>query len=189
MTGFDKLQYPRLPDKEEFHSKLNNMDISDEDYAHAQKVWNAFRCKKMGDYHDLYMKTDMLLLTDVMENFGDMYTSVHKLDPLHYYTAPLAWDAALKKTKVQLELIPCFLEVDMEYPKELHDLHNNMPVAPEHVMVRKVKKLIPGLNDRAKYIIHHRALKQCISLGLKVMKIHCGVKFKVRPWLIIQGRE
>ncbi len=88
MTGFDKLQYPRLPDKEEFHNKLSNTDISDEDYSHAQKVWNAFGCKTMGDYHDLYMKTDVLLLADVMEDFRDMCASEYGLDPLHYYTVP-----------------------------------------------------------------------------------------------------
>ncbi len=92
MTGFDKLQYPRLPDKKEFHSKLNNTDISDEGYAQAQKVWDAFGCKTMGDYHDLYIRTDVLLLADVMEDFRDKRMSVCGLDALHCYTATgLAW--------------------------------------------------------------------------------------------------
>ena len=68
MTGFDRLQYSQLPAKSEFHSELNNTDISEKDYAHPKKVWSAFKCKTMRDYHDLYLKTDILLLTDIMEN-------------------------------------------------------------------------------------------------------------------------
>ena len=82
MTGFDKLQYDRLPAKSEFHIKLNGSDISDEDYEHAQKVWKTFGCETMRDYHDLYLKTDVLLCLYIMsiQHYG--------LDPLHYYTAP-----------------------------------------------------------------------------------------------------
>ena len=103
MTGFDKLQSDRLPEKKEFHSKLNNTDISDEDYAHAQNVWKTFGCKTMRDYHDLYLKTDVLLLTDIMENFRKLCMKNYGLEPMCYYTAPgLAWDAALKITNVNL---------------------------------------------------------------------------------------
>ncbi len=92
MTGFDKLQYSRLPAKSEFHSKLNNMDIGDEDYAHAKKVWDAFECRTMRDYHDLYLKMDVLLLTDIMENVREICISNYGLDPMWYYTVPgLAW--------------------------------------------------------------------------------------------------
>ncbi len=76
--------------------------------------------------------------------------------------------------------IPCILEVDLEYPDKLH---NDLPLALEHVMVGKVEKLIPNLNDKTKYVIHRRALKQYISMGLKVTKIHRGVKFEESPWL------
>ncbi|CAB3985783.1 uncharacterized transposon-derived, partial [Paramuricea clavata] len=92
MTGYDKLQYDKLPSKKEFYSKLNNTDISDEDYEHAQKVWKTFDCKTMRDYHDLYLKTDVLLLTDVMCRFRKICIENYGLDPLHHYTAPgLAW--------------------------------------------------------------------------------------------------
>ena len=73
--------------------------------------------------------------------------------------------------------IPCILEVDLEYPDKLH---NDLPLALEHVMVGKVEKL---KNDKTKYVIHRRALKQYISMGLKVTKIHRGVKFEESPWL------
>ncbi len=79
--------------------------------------------------------------------------------------------------------ILCILEVDLEYPDKLHDIHNDLPLAPEHVMVEEVKKRIPNLNDKTKYVIHYKALKQCISMGLKVTKIHRGVKFEESPWL------
>lgn len=63
--------------------------------------------------------------------------------------------------------ISCFLEVDLEYPKRLHDLHSDYPVAPEPLKVNKVYKLIPNLNDKTKYVIHYKNLKQYISLGLR----------------------
>jgi len=73
------------------------------------------------------------------------------------------------------ENIPCILEVDMEYPEELHDLHNDYPLAPESVMVNRVEKLIPNLNHKERYVIHHRNLKQCLALGMKLKKIHHGI--------------
>ena len=80
--------------------------ISDEDYAHAQKVWDVFHCNTFGEYHDLYLKTDVLLLADVFENFINVCLTTYELGPTHYYTAPgLSWDAMLKHTQVQLELI------------------------------------------------------------------------------------
>ena len=77
----------------------------------------------------------------------------------------------------------CILEVELEYPKELHDLHNEYPLAPERIKVNNVEKLIPNLNDKEKYILHHDNLKQYESLGLKITKIHRGIKFEERPWL------
>jgi len=73
------------------------------------------------------------------------------------------------------ENIPCILEVDMEYPEELHDLHNDYPLAPESVVVNRVEKLIPNLNHKERYVIHHRNLKQCLVLGMKLKKIHHGI--------------
>ena len=265
MDTLERLKETKLPPKEAFYSKLNNEDVSDEDYAHAQKVWRVFKMEHFKDYHDLYNETDVLLLADVFESFRNICIKNYKLDPAHYYTAPgLAWDAALKITGVELELLSdidmllivengirggvfmisnrygkannkymgdsfdakepskyityldannlygwamskplpthgfkwmgeselenwekhsCILEVDLEYPKSLHDLHNDYPLAPERIEVNKIDKLIPNLGYKEKYIIHYENLKQYLRLGLKLVKIHSGLKFKESPWL------
>ena len=77
----------------------------------------------------------------------------------------------------------CILEVDLEYPEELHDEHNEYPLAPERLKVNKVNKLIPNLMNKEKYIIHYENLKLYLNLGLKLTKIHRGIKFNERPWL------
>ena len=106
VTGLDKLLETRLPPKEAFYSRLNDDHISDEDYQHAVNVWNTFGCKTIRDYHNLYLKTDVLLLADVFENFRKNCLKYYHLDPAHYYTSPgLAWDACLKETRQQLELL------------------------------------------------------------------------------------
>ena len=81
------------------------------------------------------------------------------------------------------EKIPCILEVDLEYPKELHDLHNDYPLAPERVKLNKTEKLTPNLWDKKNYVIHYEALKQYLRLGLKLTHIHRGIKFKESQWL------
>ena len=262
--NFGKLSSTSLPPKESFHSILNDSRISEEDYQHAQNVWKTFNMKTMRDYHDLYLKSDVLLLSDVIENFRDVCLDNYHLDPAFYYTAPgLAWDACLKITKVRLELLhdyemlmmvekgirggvsmistrygkannpymkdydpdqptkyisyldannlygwamckplptkgfkwmkkeelknwksmSCILEVSLTYPEKLHDLHNDYPLAPERLIVNKVEKLIPNLNDKKKYVIHHETLKLYLSLGLKLTKIHRGITFKESAWL------
>ncbi|WAR16232.1 LOW QUALITY PROTEIN: hypothetical protein MAR_030826 [Mya arenaria] len=106
VDGLEKLAETQLPPKNEFYSKLSGDDISDEDYVHAQQVWKEFKCKIMRDYHNLYLTSDVMLLADVFETFRDVCLTNYNLDPAWYYTAPgLAWDAALKLTKVMLELI------------------------------------------------------------------------------------
>ena len=269
MSDFKKLNVNKLPPKSKFYSRLNDSNITNEEYEHAQNVWKGFNCETMRDYHDLYLKTDVLLLADVMENYRNVCIENYGLDPLWYYTAPgLAWDAALKISKIELELITnpdmylmvengirggistimkryakannpyvndfnpkkentyiqyldannlygwamsqplpvnefkwmevselqnwnrlcegkgCILEVDLEYPENLHDNHNEYPLAPERLRVNKVDKLIPNLNNKEKYVVHHRSLKQYLDLGLKLIKIHRGgVKFNERTWL------
>jgi len=209
-NSLSKFEDTQLPPKEEFYSKLNDSDISPEDFKHAQKVWDRFKMKRFLEYHDLYLLTDVVLLADVFENFRDVCLKNYEIDPCWYYSAPgLAWDACLKKTEVQLELLsdpdmlliieqgicggvsmiskryakannkymkdfnskekskfiqrldannlygwamgqplpvsdfkwmkekdldnweefPCILEANLEYPKELHDLHNDYPLA------------------------------------------------------------
>ena len=102
----EKLKETQLPPKEAFYSKLNDDGISDENCTHAQEVWKTFKMKNLEDYHNLYNRVDVLLLADVFENFREICIRNYNLDPAHYYTAPgLAWDAALKVTKVKLELL------------------------------------------------------------------------------------
>ena len=92
--------------KEKFYSSLSGKGITDEEYAHAKQVWETFGCQNLGDYHDLYVATDTLLLADVFENFRKVCQERYGLDPAHYYSAPgLSWDALLKKTGAELELL------------------------------------------------------------------------------------
>ena len=106
MDSIERLSETELPPKSAFYSKLNDTDISDEDYAHAQTVWKEFGFKMNREYHDLYNVSDVLLLADVFENFRDVCMHNYKLDPAWYYTSPgLAWDAALKLTAIDLELL------------------------------------------------------------------------------------
>ena len=92
--------------EESFYSELNKKGITDEDYAHAQKVWNTFNIKNAGEYHDLYVQSDTLLLADVFENFKDKCIEIYELDPAHFLSAPgLAWQTSLKKAEVKLELL------------------------------------------------------------------------------------
>ena len=78
---------------------------------------------------------------------------------------------------------PCISEVDLEYPQHLHDLHNDYPLAPERLNVNRVDKLIPNLRNKTKYIVHHETLKQYLTLGLKLTKVHRGITFKESAWL------
>ena len=265
MNGIKKFSEEKLPQKEKFYSKLNDSNISDEDFDHAQRIWKEFGMKNLGEYHDLYLKSDVLLLADVFEEFRNVCMENYSLDPAWYYTSPgLSWDALLKHSGVKLELLtdpdilllfekgirggismisnrfgkannkfmgekydpwspskylayldannlygwammkplpvgdfkwmnekelghwgdfPCILEVDLEYPRGLHDLHNDYPLAPERLKIGGVEKLIPNLWDKKKYIVHHENLKLYLELGLKVKKIHRGIKFREEPWM------
>ena len=251
--------------KEAFFSKLNGEGVSDEDYEHAQRVWKEFDMKCFWHYHDLYNLSDVLLWADVFEKFRYVCPKNYGLDPAWCYTAPgLAWDAALKITNANPELLSdpdmlpmvekgirggisvitrrhgkannlyigekyneseatkyisyldannlygwammknlpahlfewmnenelmrwkkfgCILEVDLKYPEELHALHNDYPLAPETIKIGSVGKLIPNLNDKTKYILHYENLKQYEELGLKITKIHRGIKFEETAWL------
>ena len=77
----------------------------------------------------------------------------------------------------------CILEVDLEYPRSLHDLHSDYQLAPEQIKVNKVDELIPNLWNKKKYVIHYENLKEYLSLGLKLNRIHRGIKFKESQWL------
>ena len=291
MDSFEKFNH-KLPSKEDFYSILNDQHISNEDYEHAQNVWNKFSLKNMGDYHNLYHKSDILLLADVFENFRNTCLEYYKLDPCHYFTSPgLSWDAMLKMTNIKLELMTdidmfqfiekglrggisyianryskannkymkeyyenkpskyimyldannlygwamsqylptggfkwmtqkqidnidlakykedskngLILEVDLKYPQDLHNFHNDYPLAPEKVKVTDsmlsnyskriadkynistglVYKLIPTLSNKEKYVLHYRNLQLYIDLGLKFSKVHRVLEFNQSPWL------
>ena len=292
MDSFEKFNKKELPTKDQFYSILNDQHFTDDEYNHAKEVWNTFMIRTLGDYHDLYLVSDVLLLTDVFENFRKTCMQYYKLDPCHYFTSPgLSWDAMLKMTNIKLELMTdidmfqfieigmhggvsyianrygnannkymkeydekapskyityldvnnlydwamsqylptgnfkwmtdkeisktnlgkyeldskegLILEVDLEYPKELHDLHSDYPIAPEKVKVSKdmlsayckkiakkynistglVRKLIPTLRDKKEYVLHYRNLQLYLDLGLKIKKIRRVLKFDQSPWL------
>ena len=295
MDSFERFSEKSLPRIEDFYSILNDVNISESDYSHAKRVWNTFQIRDLGDYHDLYLRTDVLLLADVFENFRRTCLSYYGLDPCHYFSAPgLSWDALLKMTSVNLDLFSnidmqlfiekgmrggistithryakannkymkdydpevessylmyldannlygwamsqslpvgyfkwidpaeyedpedfilenytvdtrkgVILEVDLEYPHDLHDLHNDYPLAPEKILVTddmlsnycknlkergnissgRVKKLVPNLLPKEKYVLHYRNLKLYLSLGLKLKKIHRVLEFTQRPWM------
>ena len=290
MDSFSKFNDTQLPRREDFYSLLTDEDISDEDYKQAQDVWNTFRMKNIGEYHDLYLKSDILLLADVFENFRKTCLTYYGLDPPHYVSSPgLAWDAMLRMTKINLDLITdidiqLFIEkgmrggisyighrraeannqymenynpkiessyimyldannlygwamsqplpysnfrwvetsgdtsadifkkvkgigkiyeVDLEYPSELHHLHNDYPCAAQKIKVTdemlsdyckeiknkfkissgNVHKLIPTLNDKEKYVLHEEDLKLYLRLGLKLKGVHRVLQFSEKPWL------
>ena len=106
MSSWGMFDLTELPTKEHVYNILNDQDITDDEYAHEKKVWRTFKLKNMGEYHNLYLKSDVLLLTDVSENFRKTCMQYYKLDPCHYFTSlGLSWDAMLKMTNIKLELM------------------------------------------------------------------------------------
>ena len=80
--------------------------VSESNYKHIQRVWEEFGVRNIGDYHDLYLRTDVVLLVNVFKAFRDTWLKHYSLDPAHFYMAPtLAWKACLKKTGIRLELL------------------------------------------------------------------------------------
>ena len=111
MDSFEKFSENELFDRFKFSSSGKNKHISEKKYLHAVDVWNASKINTMGDYHDLYLKTDVLLLTDVFERLINTCLEYYELDPCHYFSrSGLSWDAMLKMTKIELELL---LDTDM----------------------------------------------------------------------------
>jgi hypothetical protein len=292
MDGLYRFEETSLPPIEKFYSNLKMDTVKKEDYEFAQTIWKEFNCQTLGDYHDLYLKTDVLLLADVFENFIQLCLKEYKLDPTHYVSLPsFSLDAGLKFTHVKIELyhegqedmytmmekgirggisvisgrsaeannpymssydskketsyityldannlygyamknyLPvgdhhwenpeewtseritnmsptsdkgAIFEVDIEYPKELHNLHSDYPFLAEKMTIEydnlsetqkqmKAKKgyissekLIPNLLNKSKYIVHYRTMKQAIANGLKITKFHRVLAFNQSNWL------
>ena len=111
MDSWERFNETSLPPKKAFYSELNLEDITDKDYNHAQNVWKVFGINNLGEYHDLYVQCDTLLLADIFEKFRDTCIEIYGLDPSHFLSTPgLAWQACLKKTNVNLELLT---DIDM----------------------------------------------------------------------------
>ena len=100
-----------MPDKKAFYSNLNIKDITDVDYRQAKRVFKEFNIKNLGEYRDLHVQSDTLLLADIFENFRNKCIKIYELDPAHFLSAPrLAWKACLRNTGVKLELLT---DIDM----------------------------------------------------------------------------
>ncbi|KAJ8917076.1 hypothetical protein NQ315_012995 [Exocentrus adspersus] len=289
IDSYEKLESTlELPTADKFYSTLTESSITEEDYQHAQLVWKTFKCRNIGEYSDIYLKTDVLLLTDVFEVFRDVCMEVYGLEAASFITLPgLSWQAMMKYTKVRLELLtdvdmlhfirksirggvsqcshrhatannkymprrsdeedfqhlaynsyenprylmyldannlyglslsqylpyagfkwltdeevarlnisscsnPCsdigfILEVDLGYPTELHDDHDELPYCPQNIIppngCTKQSKLILNLSNKEKYVIHYRNLWQALQHGLKLNKIHRILSFKQSDWL------
>ena len=285
ITNFEVLNETKLPCINMFYSKLTNEHCSQKDYDRAIKVWNKFNCKTLLDYHNLYLTSDVLLLSDVWNNFVNVCYKIYGLDPCYYLTAPsLSWDAMLKYcgetikdfeielltdmdmylqfetsirgglsqiskryAKANNKYLPNYnsnelssfilyldannlygagmssylpyknfkwnndvwnedkilaledkslkgyhFKVDLEYPKELHDLHNGYALCSENMLVKnemlndfqkqerkdgKITKLITTFYDKIEYGMNYRYLKLALQLGLKIKKIHKVIEY------------
>ena len=84
---------------------MNLENIRDEDYTHAQKIWDVFETKNLGEYHDLYFQSDTLLFPDIFGNFRNMCLNIYELDPVYFVSVPgLAWQACLKKNRSKIRV-------------------------------------------------------------------------------------
>ncbi|XP_025271320.1 uncharacterized protein LOC112639960 [Camponotus floridanus] len=111
VDSVERLRATRLPPRESFYSSLTGDIVSESDYAHATRVWKRFSVETLGEYSDLYLKTNVLLLADVFENFRAACLESYGLDPAYYFTLPgYTWDAMLKYTGVRFELLT---DIDM----------------------------------------------------------------------------
>ena len=273
MDNWERFNETSLPSKESFYINLNIENIDDIDYRHGNNLFKRFKLKNLGEYHNLYVQSDTLLLADVFENFRNKCLEVCELDPAHFLSLPgLAWQACLKKMNVKLELLTDYnmlliveegirggichsihryakannkymenydenkessyiqyldannlygwamsqklpknnfkwventsrineefiknynensnkgyiLEVDVKYPKKLHDLHSDLPFLPRRMKIDKCKKLICNLQNKKKYVVNIKSLKQALNHGLKLKKIHRIIEFNQKAWL------
>ena len=119
MNSFKKFNETELSSENKFFSLLKNKDISEKDYEKVKNTWDTFNIQNLGEYHDLYLKTDVLQLCNVFVKFINACLNYYGLDPCHYFSSPgLAWDAMSKMTGIELELISgidmyLFIEIAM----------------------------------------------------------------------------
>ena len=138
MDNWERFNETSLPNKESFYSNLNMENIDDINYRHDNNVFKRFKLKNLGEYHDLYVQSDTLLLADVFENFRNTYLKVYELDPAHFLSLPgLAWQTCLKTTSVKLELL---IDYDMLLMVEegirggiCHSMHRYAKTSNEYV--------------------------------------------------------
>ena len=103
MDNWGRFEETTLPTVSSFYSKLNMSGVSDQDYEHTCKVWRDFGIRNLGEYHDLYLRTDVILLANVFEAFRKVCLDNYGLDPAHFYTAPgLAWKVCLKRNRYKI---------------------------------------------------------------------------------------
>ena len=273
MDEWNKFNEKVLSGKESFYSNLTLENITETDYAHANNEFKKFYINNLGEYHDLYVRSDTLLLADIFGNFRQSCLKNYELDPAHFVSLPgLAWQACLKKTNVELELLADYdmllmieegtrggichamqryakannkymkdydkkkkssyiqyldannlygkpmteklpvrgfkwvndiskmdedfvkdydkndnkgyiLEVDVDYPNKLQNLHSDLPFLPERMVISNTKKLVSNLNDKKNYVVHINVLKQAIDHGLKLRKVHRVIEFDQEAWL------
>ena len=170
MDSFEKFDQTELPTREQFYSIINDQHITNGEHDHARKVWKTFNIKTMGEYHDLYLKSDVLLLADVFESFRKTCLQYYKLDPCHYFTSPsLSWDAMLKMTNIKLGSMT---DDDM-----FQFIKKGMRVGVSCIVNRHGKasnKYIKEYNEKApsKYImyldannLYDWAMSQCLPTG------------------------
>ena len=111
MGSQERLDEKSLPDKEAFYSSLNMKGITSVDYRHEKRVYKELKMNNLGDYHDLYVKSDTFLFADAFENFSNKCIEIYELDTAHFLSGPgLAWQVCLRNTEVKFELIT---DIDM----------------------------------------------------------------------------
>ena len=134
----------------------------------------------MGEYFDSSREESYLMYFDVNNLYGAAMSQYLPLDSFEWINERIDVNNVSDDSATGY-----ILEVDLEYPKELHETHKDLPLCPVHYVTsqRKIPKLVTTLLPKKKYIIHYKNLKQCISLGMKLVKIHRILKFKQPLWL------
>ncbi|CAI6349661.1 unnamed protein product [Macrosiphum euphorbiae] len=193
--SWERLEDTRLPSKRSFYSTLTETGIKESEFDHAKEVWSHFNCRTLGDYSDLYLKIDVLLLADVFENFRDLCMKTYNLDAAHYFTAPgLSFDAMLKFTGQKLQLLH---DYDMLLMFENGIRGGLVQASKRYATANNVKT--PGYDETKEksWIIYQDCnnlygwaisqympnLQQAIKNGLIVEKVHRVIQFNQSDWL------